>query len=177
MARVTQWMHWSPHPEGVFKLNTDGSRRNSRIAGAGGLIRNSNGEWVNGFSINLGVYSVTMAELWGIYQGLLLAWEIGIRDLLIEADSACAVQMIARDCFTVNACYPLICDIKGLMARNWRVAVHHFYRESNYVANLMASHALQLPLGLHIFSFPPSAISTWLLYDGLGISIPRRVIV
>lgn len=147
------------------------------MTGAGGLIRNSNGEWIKGFSINLGVYSVTMAELWGIYQGLLLAWEIGIRDLLIEADSACAVQMIARDCFTVNACYPLICDIKGLMARNWRVAVHHFYRESNYAANLMASHALQLPLGLHIFSFPPSVISTWLLYDGLGISIPRRVIV
>lgn len=29
-----------------------------------------------------------MAELWRIYQGLLLACEVGIRDILIEADSA-----------------------------------------------------------------------------------------
>lgn len=36
----------------------------------------------------------------------------------------------------------------------------------------MASHALKLPLEVHIFAFPPLEISTWLLYDGLGISIP-----
>lgn len=56
-----------------------------------------------------------MAELCGIYQGLLLAWKVGIRNILIEADSECAIQMIAKCCNIVNACYPLIRDIKGLM--------------------------------------------------------------
>lgn len=127
---------------------------------------------MTGFSINIGVCSVTKAELWGIYQGLLLAWEVGIRNILIEADSECAIQMVAKGCNTVNACYPLIRSTKGLMDRNWRVALHHVYRESNNAADFVASHALKLPLGVHIFAFPPLEISTWLLYDGLGISIP-----
>ena len=106
----------------------------------------------------------------------MLAWQVGIRNILIEADGECAMQMIAKGCSTVNACYHLICDIKGLMDRNWRVVLHHVYRESNNAADFMASHALKLPLGVHIFAFPPPEISTWLLYDGLGISIPHRVI-
>ena len=79
-----------------------------------------------------------MVELWGIYQRLLLAWEVGIRNILIEADSECAIQMIAKGCNTANACYPLIRGTKGQMDRNWRVALHHVYRESNNAADFVA---------------------------------------
>ncbi|KAK9232396.1 hypothetical protein WN943_022642 [Citrus x changshan-huyou] len=88
-----------------------------------------------------------------VLQGL----AVGIRNILIEADGECAIQMIAKGCSTVNACYHLICDIKGLMDRNWLVVLHHVYRESNNAADFMASHALKLPLGVHIFAFPPPA--------------------
>lgn len=80
-VRFNKWLHWSSPPDGVFKLDIDGSRKSSGIAETGVLIRNNNGEWLTGFSINLGVFLVTMAKLRGIYQGLLLAWEVGIRDI------------------------------------------------------------------------------------------------
>ena len=45
----------------------------------------------------------------------MLAWKVGIRNILIEVDSECVIQMVAKGCNTVNVCYPLIRDIKGLM--------------------------------------------------------------
>ncbi|OMO59932.1 reverse transcriptase [Corchorus capsularis] len=50
-------IHWTPPPEMVVKLNTDGaSRGNPGIAGAGGLIRDSTGKWFVGFAAQLGSY-------------------------------------------------------------------------------------------------------------------------
>ena len=34
------------------------------------------GNWVAGFATKLGICSVTSVELWGIWDGLLLAWEL-----------------------------------------------------------------------------------------------------
>lgn len=101
-------------------MNTYGSRKSSGIVGAGGLIRNSSGEWLTGFSINLGICSVKIAELWGIYEGFLLAWNVGIRDIHVDVDGACAIQIITNGCNSVNDCYPLIRGIKELMSREWR---------------------------------------------------------
>ena len=38
-----------------------------------GVIRDSVGHWISGFCMNIGECSVLMAELWGLYQGLVLA--------------------------------------------------------------------------------------------------------
>ena len=46
--------------------------------------------------MKIGESSVTMAELWGLYQGLNLAWNVGIRRLLVEVDSSCVAQMTAK---------------------------------------------------------------------------------
>ncbi|KAH9665427.1 putative ribonuclease H protein [Citrus sinensis] len=62
-----------PPPWPWCKLNTDGSCKNTGEAGASGVIRDSFGNWISGFSMNIGESSVIMAELWGMYQGLSLA--------------------------------------------------------------------------------------------------------
>ena len=49
---------WLPPPWPWCKLNTDGSYKNTREAGAGGVIRNSFGNWISGFSINIGESSI-----------------------------------------------------------------------------------------------------------------------
>ncbi|KAK8479556.1 hypothetical protein V6N12_064054 [Hibiscus sabdariffa] len=62
-------------PWGWCKLNVDGSRdRLTRVSSCGGVIRDSHGYWMMGFTKNLGMCSVLDAELWGIYEGLLCAW-------------------------------------------------------------------------------------------------------
>ena len=42
----------------------------------------------------IGYWSVIVAELWGVYQGLVMAWDHGIRWLLVEVDSQCVFQML-----------------------------------------------------------------------------------
>ncbi|KAH9786561.1 putative ribonuclease H protein [Citrus sinensis] len=82
---------WIPPPWPWCKLNTDGSCRKSEGAGAGGILRDSVDHWISGFCLNIGESSVLMAELWGLYQGLRIAWDTGIKCLLVEVDSLCVI--------------------------------------------------------------------------------------
>ena len=49
------------------------------IATAGGALRDWNGDWLGGFSVQLGTCSEFEAEPWAALHGLRLAWEQGIR--------------------------------------------------------------------------------------------------
>lgn len=54
---------WSPPVDGVFKLNTDGSKIKNVIAGCGGVIRDVRGKRMLGFAKFIGKTSVLMEEL------------------------------------------------------------------------------------------------------------------
>ena len=125
--------------------------------------------------MNIGMCSITTAELWGIYQGLLLAWDRGIRLLMVEVDSLCVTQLLQRRDDIHNACYPLVKGIQELLSRSWQISVKHIYREANFAADFLANFALSLPLGLHVFSNPPDGVNVWLRNDGVGIAFPRFV--
>ncbi|MCH79684.1 RNA-directed DNA polymerase (Reverse transcriptase) [Trifolium medium] len=77
-------------------LNVDGSSSNPGISGFGGLIHNADGAWVHGFFGNLGVTNILHAELMAIYKGLLLAWELNIKDLWCYSDSEMAIKLITE---------------------------------------------------------------------------------
>ncbi|KAH9699945.1 putative ribonuclease H protein [Citrus sinensis] len=100
------------------ELNSDGACKATGVAAAGGLIRDHNGHWVAGFGMNLGTCSVTMAELWGLYQGLILAWNKGIRWLCVEVDSRCVTQLVKNNMVNSNEFSTLIRVIQELIRRN-----------------------------------------------------------
>lgn len=50
-------------------------------------MRDFSGKWVFGFSFNLGVCNIDEAEAWGIFKGLSIAWEKGIKHVEVECDS------------------------------------------------------------------------------------------
>ncbi|GAU30888.1 hypothetical protein TSUD_15740 [Trifolium subterraneum] len=78
-------------------LNVDGSSiGNPGISCFGGLIRNADGAWVHGFFGNLGFTNILHAELLTIYKGLLLAWELNIKDLWCYSDSEMAIKLITE---------------------------------------------------------------------------------
>jgi ribonuclease HI len=58
------------------------------------LIRNAGGAWVHGFFENLGVTTILHAELMAIYKGLLLVWDLNIKDLWCYSDSKNAIKLI-----------------------------------------------------------------------------------
>ncbi|KAF7818736.1 reverse transcriptase [Senna tora] len=91
---------WEAPPVGWWKLNTDGScQGNQNLIGGGGLIRDSNGNWIHGFIKFLGEGNSLLAELWAICEGLNLAKHLGCIRIIVETDSSAAVNLInSKDC-------------------------------------------------------------------------------
>lgn len=80
---------------GWIKGNTDAMVYPcSSSMACGGLLRDSNGIWKRGFAKKLGRCSIFEAELWGIFEGLKLAWVLGFRKIIAESDPLSVVMMI-----------------------------------------------------------------------------------
>ena len=57
-------LHWKLPRPCACKVNIDGSKINATgIGGAGGVLRDSNGVWIQSFFMNLGASSILEAEL------------------------------------------------------------------------------------------------------------------
>lgn len=88
---------WSAPPAGWIKINTNASvHGTSRLATVGGVLRNSDGEWLVGFASNLGSCTVLAAELWGLCHGLELAWQQGHCLVEAEIDSQLVVSFASE---------------------------------------------------------------------------------
>ncbi|VVA34304.1 PREDICTED: ribonuclease [Prunus dulcis] len=89
---------WDFPDTGVFKLNVDGSCKTAsgNIGAGGGVLRDCSGNWIKGFSVNLGIGQILEAELWGLAFGLEMALDKGVSKITIEMDSALGVQLIQR---------------------------------------------------------------------------------
>lgn len=86
--RSVEYIGWDLPPQGYFKLNVGGSvKRHTGYAGAGGLLRDHLGNWVHGFTMNVGITFAFIAELQALYEGLKLARELGVFKLIVESDS------------------------------------------------------------------------------------------
>lgn len=94
-CRVEKQIKWLRPDVGWVKLNTDGaSRGNPGEATAGGVLRDENASWRRGFALNIGVCSAPLAELWGVYYGLLMAWESKAQRVSLEVDSEMIVGFL-----------------------------------------------------------------------------------
>ncbi|KAK8481820.1 hypothetical protein V6N11_032986 [Hibiscus sabdariffa] len=79
---------WSPPPVGCLKINVDGTRRVvDGVASCGGVIRDSNGIWVDGFSKFIGRCSVLEAEFWAVFEGLCCAKSFNVSKVVVESDN------------------------------------------------------------------------------------------
>lgn len=124
---------------------------------------------------NIGFCSATLAELWGVYYGLYLAWERRIPRLQLEVDSEVVVGFLKTGIsdthplsFLVRLCY-------GFLLKDWTVQVSHVYREANHLADGLANYAFTRPLGLHLFASCPESMLGCLAEDARGSAYPRRV--
>ncbi|KAH9793075.1 putative ribonuclease H protein [Citrus sinensis] len=159
MDVFTRTISWKPPDWPWCALNCDGAHNREGISTAGGLIRDHFGRWLSGFGMMIGSYSVTVAELWGLYQGLQLAWNSGIRKI--------------KPTLEINHYAPLIRTIKDYLKMDWQVSISHIYREANFAADYMASLAFSIPLGLTIYHTPPLGISPFLFKNAYGVAHSR----
>ncbi|GAU10662.1 hypothetical protein TSUD_425690 [Trifolium subterraneum] len=64
-------IRWRAPRRDCICLNTDGALLGG-VAGCGGGFRDSNGACKGGFAKNIGSVGAYVAELWGVYEGLIL---------------------------------------------------------------------------------------------------------
>lgn len=95
--------------------------------------------------MNIGYCFVTIVELWGLYQGLIMAWNHGVRYLNVKIDRLCVKQLVDNPMVKVNELYPLVSSTKEITTRDWNITINHIYREANFVVDFLASYASSLP--------------------------------
>ena len=112
--KVERFFWWVAPLWPWLKLNIDRAHKSSGLASVGGPIRKYCGECISGFGMNISSTSITGAELWNLYQGLLLAWNLGIQKLQVDVDNKTIENQICRP----NPHYQITCSIKELIQNN-----------------------------------------------------------
>ena len=152
-----------------MKLNTDGaSHGNPGPAAAGGALRNGEGEWCGGFAVNIGSCTAPLAELWGVYYGLVVAWEKGVRRLEVEVDSMMVMEFLTIGIGDTHPLSFLVRLCHGFLTRDWLVRFVHVYREANRLADGLANLAFTLPFGFHSFVVAPIEVAVLVYEDIVG---------
>lgn len=54
------------------------------------------GQWLKGFTYHIGTCSAYTIELWGIYIGLVMAWNLGYKEIIIESDSQTSILAVSK---------------------------------------------------------------------------------
>ncbi|CAI0385208.1 unnamed protein product [Linum tenue] len=174
--RTIEDIGWKPPEEGWIQLQTDGSVITSlNSAAAGGLLRDRLGRCLDAFSCNLGDSSITSAELKGAVEGLERAWRKGYRKIELNMDSMTAISIMNSWKDDNHRHGLLAAKVGNLISREWEVKISHVFREQNKAADFLASRGHSLHFGIHHISVCEPVLTHWLLYDSLGITMPRSI--
>ncbi|CAA7049014.1 unnamed protein product [Microthlaspi erraticum] len=93
-------------------------------AAAGGVLRNHLGDWCGGFALHIGRCTAPLAELWGVYYGLCIAWDRRIPKLEVEVDSELVVEFLTTGigvCLSWYSCAMAL--LKGIGRSEYRMCI------------------------------------------------------
>lgn len=167
-------VRWTIPPPGYFKLNTDGSvNLTTKHASAGGIIRNDEGIWVKGFTINIGEASIFMAELWGLREGLKLCLDVGIQNLCVEMDSISLVKLLNQGLSNNDSVSTLMLDCLALLQQFNNYSITHLYREGNRAADFLAKKGHTAIRGTTVIQETPAELQYILSWDKTGHHVLR----
>ncbi|CAN1249349.1 Putative ribonuclease H protein At1g65750 [Linum perenne] len=105
------------------------------------------------------------------------AWNLGIRDLTVQLDSLCAVQLLTGTDDLEHQHANTVNRYKNLLERDWRLQVVHIFREGNCLADSLASRGHVMDLGTHNISISDSMVQYWANFDRVGGATPRQIVI
>ena len=110
---VTRSIRWEKLVMGWKKLNTDGSILGSvRQVGCGGVVGDDHGNWIVGFTRNIGATDSFAAELWGLRDGLSLCFSLNITCLVVELDAKAVVDILRNYSYDNRIISPIMDDCR-----------------------------------------------------------------
>ncbi|GAU25827.1 hypothetical protein TSUD_30910 [Trifolium subterraneum] len=136
--------------------------------GFGGIIRNTFGHYIAGFSDFIqGSSDILLVELYAIYKGILLAKDKSIDELVCYYDSLNCVNLIKGPHVKYRIHAVLIQDMKELLSQT-NVSLHHTLREENQCADFFAKLGASSNADFLIHAFPPKCVRDLLKNDTMG---------
>ncbi|CAN1136491.1 Putative ribonuclease H protein At1g65750 [Linum perenne] len=166
---------WKSAPDGWSTLNSDGSVfRDPPSSAAGMVIRDNSGRIQHAAAINLGRCSITWAEIRGAIEGMMTAWDMGIRRLEVQLDSTAAIIILMQG-NTGHQQSNLVTRFQRLRERDWETKIIHAYREANHLANCLAGKGHNLPTGVAVRMEDNSEVRQWESYDARGVTESRSI--
>ncbi|CAN1165273.1 Putative ribonuclease H protein At1g65750 [Linum perenne] len=105
------------------------------------------------------------------------AWNLGIKDLTVQLDSLCAVQLLPAGGDLDHQHSILVSRYNNLLHRDWRLKETHIFREGNGLADSLASRGFAMDFGVHSINISDSMVQYWAMVDRVGGAIPRQIAV
>lgn len=129
---------WSKPPDLGIKLNSNGSALSDGRMGAGGIIKDKNGELMLAYFTPLGVGSNNQAEVEAAVLGVIWCLHMGWTKVVLEVDSQLLYKWINQH---DNALWQVH---QSLTRLRHHIAQLEEFRFSNSVANVLAKHSHNL---------------------------------
>jgi ribonuclease HI len=170
-------IRWNKPPPGFVKLNTDASYKYiSSKSSIAGVCRDEHGIWLFGFSCRVKSESAFEAELLAVREALKLAWDKGLKRVIVESDSESVVNRIRNQLTRQpkNQIEAVILECQSYVSREWNCFLQHTHREGNFAADALTKIIISESFELHVFNHPPKSLSLILLADKIGMAVPRH---
>ncbi|KAK9006348.1 hypothetical protein V6N11_035389 [Hibiscus sabdariffa] len=162
---------WSNPEPGCLCLNGDGAvSLKTGKATIGGLLWDTAGNFIFGFSKFIGSTNSLYAELWSLYVGLQLAWDHGVTFLQIQTNCKRVLELLHDP--NVESCpISLVRSIHQFWCRAWYVDLIWIPRLSNKATDNLARFANLSSFDLSFFSTQPARLCDVLVADTLALSL------
>ena len=137
-------------PLGWMKLNTNGSTLGNQ------------GNWVRGFARAHDNTSSSIAELWALRDGLEIAKDLGLNNLIVEMD-ALSIVLLMNNTKANLLMEPLLSAYRKLLAAISNKRVVHTFRKANQCAGILAIFGGSSISNFVVFLNPPPVVADILL--------------
>ncbi|KAK4277956.1 hypothetical protein QN277_015869 [Acacia crassicarpa] len=110
------------------------------------------------------------AEEWAILKGLNLAWDLGLRAIVIESDAKELVDRLNND-RSGNSGNSVCWQIQNLRKKEWDIRIEYIHR-ANQVADFLAKRGISSTMFLDVC---PEFLRSLVLKDKLGFNSPSLI--
>ena len=165
--------HWTSPPHGKYKINIEATMfKDLGYCGIGVVIRNDKGQMMGAMCKRVDFpLGAVEAEAKATEAGLLLAWDLGLKDIVVEGDSQLVIQALSG---SIPPALPILKIVEGMK----RLLVHFSYwkavhtrRNANVAAHLLARNAKNVTDCVIWVEDTPPLIESQILHDIISLDL------